>query len=256
MTAIGPRLDGRTIVVTGGASGIGAAIVRRALEEGAHVAAVDQDRDALEALGVAHAGASLMRFEADVRDPEGPATVLAALAQAGRMVDGLVPSAGVASGASFLAADLELWRRVVDINLIGAVIWTRACLGEMVRAGKGSVVLIGSQLAHSGAIGNAPYVASKGAISALARTMALEVATKGVRVNCLSPGATATPLLINAMARRPDPAAAEARSRERHAMRRFGQPEEIAAAACFLLSDEASFITGAELLADGGWTAA
>jgi len=256
MIDVQPRLRGRTILVTGAASGIGAAVVRRALGEGAFVAAVDQDPEGLEALGAECGADALKLFQADVREEQGPAPVLAALAGAGRVVDGVVPCAGVTSGATFLASEPELWRRVFDINLMGVVIWTRACLAEMVRTQRGAVVLIGSQLTQGGAAGNAAYVASKGAIAALAKTMALEVAGKGVRVNCLSPGATATPLLANAMAKRPDPGAAAERSRQRHAMRRFGEPREIAAAACFLLSDEASFITGAELLADGGWSAA
>jgi|KBSSwiStaDraftv2_1062776.scaffolds.fasta_scaffold52619_5 NAD(P)-dependent dehydrogenase (short-subunit alcohol dehydrogenase family) len=256
MIQVRPRLEGRTIVITGAASGIGEATVRRALAEGAYVAAVDHDAQRLEALAAELGRDALGVFQADVRDEQGPARVLEALARDGRAVDGVVPCAGVTSGATFLASELELWRRVFDINLMGVVIWTRACVAQMVEAQSGAVVLIGSQLTHGGAAGNAAYVTSKGAIAALAKTMAFEVAGKGVRVNCLSPGATATPLLANAMAKRPDPEAAAERSRQRHAMRRFGEPQEIAGAACFLLSDEASFITGAELLADGGWAVA
>jgi 2-keto-3-deoxy-L-fuconate dehydrogenase len=251
------RLQGRTIVVTGAGSGIGAEIARRCLAEGAHIAAVDLDPAGLQALQSRAGNSSrLIVFQADVRDPKQPAVLLQRLAEGGRTVDGLAPCAGVTSGKTFLKSDPALWAHVLDINLMGVVHWTQACLAEMVQAGRGSVVLIGSQLVHGGSRGNACYVASKGAILALTRTLALEVADKGVRVNCLSPGATETPLLLNAMNARPDPEMAKAASRDRHAMRRFGRPEEVASAACFLLSDDGSFITGAELLADGGWSAA
>ena len=114
----------------------------------------------------------------------------------------------------------------------------------------------GSQLALAGGRESSAYIAAKGAVLALTRTMALDFAVDGIRVNAVAPGAIDTPLLRRGFARRPDPEAAEAASRERHAMRRFGRPAEVAEAALYLASDASSFTTGTTLVVDGGWIAA
>jgi 2-keto-3-deoxy-L-fuconate dehydrogenase len=132
----------------------------------------------------------------------------------------------------------------------------RAAIPAMVRQGGGAIVTIASQLALSGGRGNAAYVASKAAVMGLTRTAAVDHATQGVRVNSVLPGATETPMFERSLARQPDPAAARERSRQRHAMQRFGKASEIAGAVLYLASDAASFTTGVCLPVDGGWTAA
>jgi NAD(P)-dependent dehydrogenase (short-subunit alcohol dehydrogenase family) len=125
-----------------------------------------------------------------------------------------------------------------------------------VAAGSGSVITVGSQLAYAGGRGNAAYIASKGAVISLTRTAALEHAADNVRVNVMIPGAIDTPLLKRGMNRHADPEAARARSQGRHAMGRFGTPREIAKGALYLASDDSAFVTGSELVMDGGWLAA
>jgi NAD(P)-dependent dehydrogenase (short-subunit alcohol dehydrogenase family) len=251
------RLRGRTIVVTGAASGIGAEISRRCLKEGAIVVAVDSDDIALAALESAGEGElPLTTFVADTRDVQRANEIMDRLDADGIVVSGFVACAGILGPSSFLNANLTLWHHVLDVNLFGTIVWARSCVPRMLNAGYGSIVFLGSQLLHGGGRENVCYVASKGAIRALSRSLALEYATSGIRVNTLSPGATDTPLLRNGLKRHADPAAAQERSKLRHAMHRIGQPAEIAAAACFLLSDDASFITGTELLVDGGYSVA
>jgi 2-keto-3-deoxy-L-fuconate dehydrogenase len=126
----------------------------------------------------------------------------------------------------------------------------------MQKARKGVIITLASQLAIAGGRGNVAYVAAKGAIMSLTRTMALDYVADGIRVNAVAPGATDTPLLRRSFARAADPAAAQAKSEARHAMGRLGTPDEIAAAITFLASDEASFITGTVLPVEGGWLAA
>ena len=252
------RLHGRGIVVTGAASGIGAAVVRQALAEGAAVAAVDIDQSALEALAgeLAEFRQHLHLQVVDVRDEQQAADSVARLRRLDFPLDGLVTSAATQKRMPFLEADLAHWREVMDVNLLGAVVWARACLPAMLEKQHGSIVLLGSQLLHGRASGNASYVASKGANHALMKVLALEFALQGIRTNLLSPGATETKLLLESMQSRPDPVAAALRSKTRHAMQRWGKPQEIATAACFLLSAEAAFVSGAELLVDGGWSIA
>jgi NAD(P)-dependent dehydrogenase (short-subunit alcohol dehydrogenase family) len=126
----------------------------------------------------------------------------------------------------------------------------------MTAQGHGAIVTIASQLARAGGRSNAAYVASKGAVLALTRAVALDYADKGIRCNTVLPGATETPMLNRSFSRAPDPDAARDQSRTRHAMGRFGKPEEIATAIVYLASGDASFVTGTELPVDGGWLAA
>jgi hypothetical protein len=130
----------------------------------------------------------------------------------------------------------------------GTWLWARAVIPAMQRQGGGSIVTFASQLALAGGRGNSAYIAAKGAILSLTRTMALDFASDGIRVNAIAPGAVETPLLARGFGRRPDPEAARLQSRARHAMQRFGRPEEIAKAALYLASDDATFTTGSTLV--------
>jgi NAD(P)-dependent dehydrogenase (short-subunit alcohol dehydrogenase family) len=168
--------------------------------------------------------------------------------------DVLLAAAGVSTGKSVAEETLESWDAVLRTNLTGTFLWARAAVATMAASG-GSIILVGSQLATAGGRSNAAYIASKGAIASLARTMALDHAAAGIRVNVVVPGAIDTPLLARAFRRASDPEAARQRSIARHPLGRLGRPEEIARAALFLASDESSFTTGSCLVADGGWLA-
>lgn len=243
------RMAGKVAVITGGASGIGLATARLFLAEGAQVAAVDQDAAALAALP-----ASIMGLHADVGDPAAVADAHQRIVGALGPVTVLMTSAGISTGQAVQDTVPEDWDRVLRVNLTGTYLWMRAVLPGM---GHGStIVTVASQLAVSGGRGNAAYIASKGAVISLTRSVAVDVAPRGIRVNCLAPGAIDTPLLARSFARRPDPAGARAASEARHAMGRIGGVQEVAEAALYLASDAASFTTGVVLPVDGGWTAA
>lgn len=241
------RLAGKVAVITGATSGIGQASAALFRAEGCRLALVDRTMRP-------DAGDALL-LEGDVGDE---ATVerhaAAAIERFGR-IDILFACAGFSGGTAVPDTTLEAWEAVLRTNLTGSFLWSRAVLGPMRRQGSGSIILVGSQLAFAGGRANAAYLASKGAIVSLAQSMAVDHAGEGVRVNVLVPGAIDTPLLRRAFARAADPAGAEARSVSRHPLGRLGRAEEVARAALFLASDEASFTTGSCLRVDGGWLA-
>lgn len=238
------RLSGKRCVVTGAASGIGDATARLFASEGAEVIAVD-------AAPVAP-GEGLFAVEADVADEAAAAKTV----RAAGPVDVLVTAAGISMGGLLHEVSLQTWRKVLEVNLLGTVVWAGAVLPGMRAAGRGSIVTVASQLALAGGRGNPAYVASKGAVISLTRALALDYAPDGIRVNAIVPGAIETPMLSRSFARTADPETARARSRDRHAMGRFGRADEVAHAALWLASDDASFTTGAVTPVDGGWLAA
>ncbi|MBO9642286.1 MAG: SDR family oxidoreductase [Pseudacidovorax sp.] len=252
------RLKDQVAVVTGGGSGIGAACARLFAQEGARVAVVDRHAAAAEATAAAieTAGGTACAFGSDVGQP-GTADADAAqvLARWGR-IDVLVCAAGFSCGGTVTTVDPADWQAVFRANVDGTWLWARAAIPAMQRQGGGAVVTLASQLALAGGRGNSAYIAAKGAILSLTRTMALDYAADGIRVNAIAPGAIDTPMLARGFARQPDPARARAASMQRHALGRFGRAEDIAAAALHLASDAGAFMTGTTMVVDGGWTAA
>jgi len=248
------RLADRVAVVTGAGSGIGRATAVRFAEEGARVALVDLDESGLrETAGQVAAADRVAAFVADVTDAARSGQIVAEIGQSWGPVDILVPAAAVAVGGTVTDTTPEDWRRVFAVNVDAVYLWCKAVLPGMVAARQGAIVTIASQRALTGGRNNASYVASKCAIIGLTRALALDYAAHGIRANCLVPGAIQTPFFERSLARQPDPAAARLESLSRHPLGRFGTAEEVAAAALWLASEEASFTTGALLAVDGGW---
>lgn len=252
------RLEGQVSVVTGGGSGIGAATAHLFAREGARVAVVDRDGGTAErtAAAIRDGAGDAFAVVSDVGDPEASLAGAASVLERWGRIDSLVAAAGASRGGTVLTTDPADWDAVFRTNVGGTWLWCRAVLPAMQRAGRGAIVTVASQLALAGGRGNSAYIASKGAILSLTRTMALDFADAGVRVNAIAPGAIDTPMLRRSFARRPDPDVAEAVSKARHAMRRFGRAEEVAEAALHLASAASSFTTGTTLVVDGGWLAA
>jgi NAD(P)-dependent dehydrogenase (short-subunit alcohol dehydrogenase family) len=234
-------LEGLRVLVTGAAGGIGRAVVDRLDAEGARVAASDLRAPA--GLPVALA--------ADVTRPEDVERLVAGAERELGGLDALVLAAGIHWTGPTHEMDPQDFRRVLDVSALGTFLCCRAALPGMVRAGGGRIVTLGSTAALGGAPGLTAYAAAKGAVLQITRSIAKEYARAGIRANCLCPGATDTPLLQALMAERADPDG----FRAAHPIGRFAEPGEIAAAAAFLLSDEASYVVGATMVADGGFTA-
>ena len=245
-------LEGRVILVTGGGSGIGLATVMMALASGARVAAVDIDRAALAALrdGAGEAGGRLITETMDVTDAASVAAALASVGDAFGLVDGLVCSAGISVEAPLLSVTPELWERHIALNLTGTFTVAQAVARALVEAGRpGAIVALSSAQGFRGRQNSAPYVSSKAGVFGLTKALALDLAEHGIRVNCVAPGAVETPLMRSVVARAPGGIEA---SLARIPLGRIGQPEDLAAPICFLLSDGAGWITGQTLHVNGG----
>lgn len=246
---------GRTVIVTGAAGDLGWAIAEAFHANGAFVALLDIDPAAIEGRcrATGTTGERRLVHAVDIADAASASQAVAAvLARSGR-VDVLVNNAAALSPRGAVddigVAD---WQQALDVNLGGAFRMARAVIPAMRRAGRGVVVNVASQLGHVGVPGAAAYTASKGGLLNLTRTMALDHAREGIRVVSLSPGAILTGRLTRLYG---SAQAAEAALVPRHPIGRLGRCEEVANAALFLASDQAGFITGADLLVDGGYTA-
>ena len=248
------RLKGKVAIITGGGSGIGRATAQVFAREGATLALVDRDAAGLAETAALVGGA--LTFVSDVGAPGAAEADAAAVLAAHGRIDVLYAAAGFSTGGTVLTTTPEDWDAVMRVHVNGTWLWARAVIPAMQRQGGGAIITTGSQLALAGGAGNSAYIAAKGAILSLTRCMALDFVADGIRVNAVVPGAIETPLLMRSMGRRADPAEAAAKSRARHAMGRFGRPEEVAEGVLYLASDAASFTTGIALPVDGGWLAA
>lgn len=245
------RLAGRVAVITGGASGIGRATAERFLAEGARVAIVDRDPDGVARFVDAHPDA--LGITADVSDERACAAGVAETVERSGAVDALVTCAGCSITKTLLDTSVDEWHGVFETNVVGTFLWMREILRQMPDGG--SIVALSSQLAVAGGTTNTAYIASKGAILSLARSTALDVADRGIRVNVVLPGAIETPAFQRNLARRTDPVASRGEFVARHPLGRVGEATEVADAILYLSSDEASFTTGVALPVDGGWLA-
>lgn len=247
-----PALEGRSTIVTGASSGIGAAVARRCADEGARVLAVGRDEGRLAAT-VAHAPDRIAPFACDLTRPEAGANCVAAARDAFGALDGLVHAAGTVLRNEEPAETTDaVFDRIVEENLGSAYRLVRAVLPVLEGAPDAAIVLLGSQLAHIGIPGYASYSAAKGGVTALARALAVQEGPRGVRVNVLAPGVVKTPM---AYVDRDDFDEREEAIAALHPLRRIGQPEDLAGPAVFLLSSDSAWMTGQVLHVDGGWTA-
>jgi NAD(P)-dependent dehydrogenase (short-subunit alcohol dehydrogenase family) len=253
---ISQSFDGRVALLTGGSSGIGAATARQLAIQGATVVLLGRDETAARAvLDDLPAGAPAGAFLAcDVTDEAAVEGAVAATEHFGPP-EVAVLSAGLLLRGSAEATSRAVWDELLDVNLTGVFLVAREAAKRMRAAGRGSIVMVSSEAGLRGIRGLAAYSVAKAGVIELTRCMALDLADAGVRVNCVCPGTTRTPMVLNAVAKEADPAAELARYATVRPLQRLGTPEEIAAAIVFLASDAAAYATGAVLAVDGGYTA-
>lgn len=236
------QLAGKVAIVTGAASGIGLATARRFRAEGAQVVVADIDlKTASREAAAIGAVAALV----DVAEAPSVADLTATALQAFGRIDVLAHFAGITRDALTEKMTLEAWDAVLRVNLTGSFLMAQAVAHEMSAQGSGSIVLTSSR-SYFGNIGQANYAASKGGVVSLMRTLALELGKHNVRVNALAPGFIETPMTAAV------PEKLRVRAIEANPLKRGGKPDEVAAAALFLASDESAYITGQVLCVDGG----
>jgi NAD(P)-dependent dehydrogenase (short-subunit alcohol dehydrogenase family) len=247
------RFADRVALITGGGSGIGAASARRLAAEGATVVIVDTNAETGSALATELAG---LFVQADVTSQDDNERMYAETVKAYGQIDVAFHNAGISppEDDSILTTELDAWRRVQEVNLTSVFLGCKAVLPHMLSRQKGSIINTASFVATlAAATSQISYTASKGGVLAMTRELGVQFAREGVRVNALSPGPVATPLLMELFAKD----AERAQRRLVHIpMGRFAQPDEMAAAVAFLGSDDASFITASNFLVDGGITGA
>ncbi|MEE9279835.1 MAG: SDR family NAD(P)-dependent oxidoreductase [Myxococcota bacterium] len=240
------RLRDRVALVTGISSGIGAACAVRFAAEGARIAGFDVQKPADETPCESF-------HQVDVREEDAVQRAVAAVGEQLGRIDVLVNAAGVSGGAPIHLLPTQEWDRVIDINLKGTFLVSKHVLARMVQQGSGSIINLASIEGLAGAQGISAYNASKGGVVLLTRNVAIDYGQSGIRANCLCPGFIHTPMTALLQT---DPLKEAREHLERsHALGRFGRPDEVAAAAAFLASDDASFVTGHALVVDGGFTA-
>jgi NAD(P)-dependent dehydrogenase (short-subunit alcohol dehydrogenase family) len=255
------RLDKKTAFVTGAGSGIGESIARLFAQQGAHVVLADIQEDAAQrvAAEIQNAGGSARVQRLDVAEEPQVRAAIEQVASAEGRLDILVNNAGISHVGSVLETSLEDWERIMRVNARGVFLCAREGLRQMLAQspGGGAIINMSSVAATMGIERRLPYCASKGAVLALTRSIAIDFATQGIRCNAICPGTVQTPFVDGYLARNFAGREDEVRQQlhARQPVGRMGRPDEIAYAALYLASDEAAFVTGSALVIDGGWTA-
>jgi NAD(P)-dependent dehydrogenase (short-subunit alcohol dehydrogenase family) len=234
------RLDERVALITGGGSGIGAACAERFASEGATVVTLDL--------------AGAVDHLVDVGDESAVSEAIDLVVERHGRLDVVVNSAGVAGGGPVHLLDREEWDRVIRVNLTGTFLVCKHALRPMLDQGTGSIINVASVEGIEGTEGGSTYNASKAGVVMLTKNLAIDYGRKGIRANVICPGFIETPMFASVLDS-PGMEIYRERIRDEHKLGRFGRPDEIAGAALFLASDDASFVTGHALVVDGGYTA-
>jgi 3-oxoacyl-[acyl-carrier protein] reductase len=250
LSKLSRSIEGRVTIITGAGSGMGRATAHVFADEGARLALVDRDGDAVEqvAAEVRAAGGAANAYVADLADGDAIPALVARIRDDLGPIDILINNAGLSVGAPI---DHELWEKAWDltiaVNLTAQARMIRACMDDLARNGEGRVVNIASTEGWGATAGGSPYTASKHGVIGLTRSMAVELGPRGINVNCVCPG----PIRTNMTAAIPEEAKQKF-ARRRVALKRYGDPEEVAHATLSLALPAASFINGAALVVDGG----
>ncbi|HUS69202.1 MAG TPA: SDR family oxidoreductase [Anaerolineae bacterium] len=249
------RMKQKVSIITGAQSGIGLATARRFAAEGATVVLADIKDASPAANELVGTGAQAHFVQTDVSNASQVEALLEQTLSAYGHLDVLVNNAGVELPKRITDTTEAEWDRLMDVNLKGVFLCSRAAIPAMQRQGGGVIVNVGSELGVVGGSEIAAYCATKGGVVQLTKAMAVDHAADGIRVNCVCPGPVATPLLEATIHGSSDPEKERLRILDKTLMKRFGHPKEIASAILFLASDESSYMTGSILLVDGGVTA-
>jgi NAD(P)-dependent dehydrogenase (short-subunit alcohol dehydrogenase family) len=251
------RLEGKVVLVTGGGRGIGAAIVRRFAAEGAVVEFCGRNAERGQAVAddVTGAGGRAAFTAVDCAQEDEVAAWVDRVADEHGRIDGVVNNAGIAPADPLENVSLETWNEIIACNITSMFLVTRAAIKHLRAAGGGSIINLGSTFGVVGAGGSSVYSMSKAAAISLSQSLALELAPDGIRVNALCPGGTQTEFLEDWFVSTGDAQGTRDWLVDKLPIGRLGQPAEQASGALFLMSDDASFVTGHALLVDGGYTA-
>ncbi|RUS43957.1 SDR family NAD(P)-dependent oxidoreductase [Cohnella sp. AR92] len=245
------RLQGKVAIITGAANGMGAAEAKIFAQEGAKVVATDLNEAKLNELveEIKASGGEAIAVKQNVTSEEEWKALVRKTVELYGKVDVLVNNAGIASVKTMDNMEMSEWNAVMDVNLNGCVLGMKYCIPEMKKAGGGSVINISSIGGIVGMAGSSPYTAAKGALRALSKSAAVEYGKDKIRVNSVHPGIIVTPMTAPSME------TAMPYYQAHTQLPYMGDPEDVAYGVVFLASDESKFMTGAELVIDGGWTA-
>jgi NAD(P)-dependent dehydrogenase (short-subunit alcohol dehydrogenase family) len=251
------RLAGKVAIITGAGAGIGRATALLFAKEGAKVVVADRDseRGAETVSIIREDGGEATFIQVDVSQAADAERMARATVETYGKLDILVNNAGIYTQGSVVEMTEEDWDRILDVNLRGVFLCSKYCIPEMIKGGGGSVVNIGSEAGIVGIQNQVAYNVSKSGVIALTKSTALDFAAHNVRVNCLCPGRTLTPLVEKVIAEAQDPESTQRALEEDRPLKRMGRPEEIAAGILYLASDESLYATGSILSIDGGYTA-
>ncbi|SDW26657.1 NAD(P)-dependent dehydrogenase, short-chain alcohol dehydrogenase family [Albimonas donghaensis] len=250
------RLQGKITLITGSGSGIGHETAKLFAAEGATVIVADRNAEAAEAVAgeLRAAGAEAAAFTVDVSDEAQVQAMIGFVVEKYGRLDVLVNNAGYGIAGTVATTSLADWKALMSVNVDGVFLGCKYAVPVMEKQGGGVIVNTASGGAIVAIYDRAAYTASKGAVAALTRAMAVDHADANIRVNCIAPGTIETPYFKEIFAKSPDAAGLRDLLEKRQVMKRLGRPDEMAKGILFLASDESSFCTGSTLVADGGWT--